>query len=572
MPPRNTDAEENARLRAERDSAHRELAAMRKDLHRLAMTIATQSDRLDQIVSMLRRREEQLKRSDAQVRKLRRKLGLDDPDPDPDSDAAAVPEPAPEAASEGASTPGKPGSSTTRTKASGEAGTDDTAADDAQDRSASSDEAEPVPPKGRPRSRGGRRPPPTHLTEIEERHDAGHCPHCLGRTLKRDVLVSRVYTVVPCHVRTRVIRRERVLCTDPDCNRPSVAPMPPMPCERALYDCAFLAWLVVMKFVLLVPLDRIRLHLGSQGVDLAEGTLVHLIARAAQLADAVDGEHMRQLKAGTWLAFDGTGLKALVVGQSKAWDAYLEVYTRDELTVFQFDLTKHADRLQERLNGFRGILLCDAETRNAAGFRGGEFANCNAHPRRALRDAEASQPWLAVQGARFIRALYAVEDEAEAQGLTGARLVAYRRRRSGRVLRRFRQWLEGVTARPLPPSDKVGKVARYYLKHFDDLTRFVGHAELPLDNNAAEREFQRHAKLRQASLFAGSVEGGHRWATLLGIVRTAQKCGLDVQAYLTWMFERRGTHRARFDMAPARLTPMAYREMLEKAKDKAAVA
>lgn len=87
-------------------------------------------------------------------------------------------------------------------------------------------------------------------------------------------------------------------------------------------------------------------------------------------------------------------------------------------------------------------------------------------------------------------------------------VFAYRKRRSARVLRRFRQWLKGVTARPLPPSDRVGKVARYYLKHFDDLTRFVDHAELPLDNNAAEREFQRHAKLRQASMFAGSVEGG----------------------------------------------------------------
>ena len=67
------------------------------------------------------------------------------------------------------------------------------------------------------------------------------------------------------------------------------APMPPMPCNRALYDCSFLAWLVTMKFALLVPLDRVRLHLKAQGIDLAMGTLVHLIARAATLADPVDG-------------------------------------------------------------------------------------------------------------------------------------------------------------------------------------------------------------------------------------------------------------------------------------------
>ena len=107
---------------------------------------------------------------------------------------------------------------------------------------------------------------------------------------------------------------------------------------------------------------------------------------------------------------------------------------------------------------------------------------------------------------------------------------------------------------------QVGATARFYLRHFADLTRFVDHAHIPLDNNQSEREFQRHAKLRFASLFAGSPEGGHRWATLFGVVRTAQKCGVDVLGYLTWMFERRGTHRARFGMSAAELTPMAYRD------------
>ena len=89
--------------------------------------------------------------------------------------------------------------------------------------------------------------------------------------LQRDLLVTRIYSVVESYVRVREIRRTRVVCTNPECHVASVAPMPPMPCERALYDCRFLAWLVVMKFGLLVPLDRIRTHLLTQGIDLAEG-------------------------------------------------------------------------------------------------------------------------------------------------------------------------------------------------------------------------------------------------------------------------------------------------------------
>ena len=181
---------------------------------------------------------------------------------------------------------------------------------------------------------------------------------------------------------------------------------------------------------------------------------------------------------------------------------------------------------------------------------------CNAHVVRKFEAAMATQP-RAGQGLRFLRALYAIESEADAAGLRGADRLAYRQRRSRRVLRRFRQWLEGLLARSLP----LAKIAKYRLKHWDALTRFVDHPTvLPLDNNAAEREFQRHATLRQACLFAGSPEGAHRWAVLLGVVRTAQTCGVDVQAYLTWLFERRGTHRKHYALPARDLTPMAYRD------------
>ncbi|MCP5068805.1 MAG: IS66 family transposase [bacterium] len=538
--------EEFARLRSERDLAFRELAALRSSMDELAQMVAGQNDRLDQIVSMLRRREAQLKRAEAEVRKLRRKLGLDDPDPEPVAESAPSEDAASDATDEEAA-------STAETEGSG-------SKDGAS--SSGSGEADPSGRKRkrkRKRSRGGRRPPPKHLPSDTEHHEVCACGRCGGRVFKRDVLVTYVYTAVESYLRRRRIERERVICADLDCGQPTTARMPPMPCERALYDCKFLAWLVVMKFVLLVPLDRIRLHLLSQGVDIAMGSLVHLIERASDLAAPIDGEHLKQLRAGAYFCFDGTGLKALVLGQDKAWDGYMEVFTRDELTVFQFSMTKHADRLQERMNEFAGILVCDAESRNAAGAPDATLSFCNAHAVRKMREAKKVQPCLAAQGGRFLKALYDLEDEADELGLTGARRVAFRQRRSRRVLHRFRQWLEAILTRGLPPSDLLRKTAKYYLNNWAGLTRFVDF-DIPIDNNASEREFQRHAKLRYASLFVGSEEGGHRWATLFGIVRTAQKYDLDVQAYLTWMFERRGSHRKEFAMSAMELTPAAYRD------------
>ena len=543
------------RLERDREAASRRADKLQASLDRMVDSLAKQGEQLTAIGKMLRRREEQLAKAERENRRLRRRLGLDDPDPEPD---AAVPETgADDAAEDDPSPDGSPSHpSDGETQAATDAGPVAEGDDDADGECSEADEGGERPE--RKKRTGGRREPPKHLPTDQEHHEVCACDRCGSEVRKRDVLEKAVYTVVRTYVRRREIRRERTECTNPDCGKPTTAPMPPMPCDRALYDCAFIAWVVTMKFAYLMPLDRIQAQLASQGVHIAMGTLVHLVQRATELANAVDGEHMKQLRAGKYVCFDGTGLKVLIRGQDKAWDGYLEVFTRDELTVFQFDLTKHADELRDRLSKVTAVLVTDAESRNKAGAPGAVFSHCNAHVVRKLREAAKAQPVLAKEGLAFLDALYDLEKEAKKRGLSGPELLAHRQRgRPG--LERFEKWLREVANGSLPPSDPVRKVANYYLRHWEGLTRFLEDPDLPIDNNQAEREFQRHAKLRLASLFAGSIEGAHRWAVLLGVVRTAQKHGLDVQAYLTWLFERRGTHRKVFGMPARELTPAAYK-------------
>jgi hypothetical protein len=87
---------------------------------------------------------------------------------------------------------------------------------------------------------------------------------------------------------------------------------------------------------------------------------------------------------------------------------------------------------------------------------------------------------------------------------------------------------------------------------------------VPIDTYCSERAPKDQACLRLNSLFAGSMECGHRWAVLLGVVSTARRLGLDLEAYLTWMFERRGTRKNDFGLTAAQLTPAAYKRMLDE--------
>lgn len=81
----------------------------------------------------------------------------------------------------------------------------------------------------------------------------------------------------------------------------------------------------------------------------------------------------------------------------------------------------------------------------------------------------------------------------------------------------------------------------------------------PGDNSPTEREFQNVAKLRLNMLFAGSTEGAHRACVLLGIIATCRAIGVPVQAYLTWAFERLGTHRDIYGLPIDQVTPAAFK-------------
>lgn len=188
-------------------------------------------------------------------------------------------------------------------------------------------------------------------------------------------------------------------------------------------------------------------------------------------------------------------------------------------------------------------------------------AGCNAHGRGKFRDAEDTQPVLAVEGGAFLGAIYGEEEKAQNLGLVGDALREHRQRCIRPIVHDFKRWLDAVQP-TLLPSEPLAAAIRYYKNHSDALFRFVDDPEVPIDNSPTEREFQNVAKLRLNMLFAGSTEGAHRACTLLGIVATCRALSVPVQAYLSWAFERLGTHRDVFALPLEAMTPAAFKKTL----------
>jgi len=408
----------------------------------------------------------------------------------------------------------------------------------------------------------GRKPLPKHLEAEEHELRPDSCAACGGHALDvADVLDEEKLHVVKEHQRRRVVRRYTCRCRA--CGERTTLRSLPAPYERSKVTCDWLAWFVYQKFWLLTPLDRIRRDLAERGIPLAMSTLVSFIERAADLLSGIDGLHWKHLLASSWMATDGTGIKVIVPKLPAAHNGYLELYRNDELAVFQYEPTKDGDVVAAKLRPFCGTLTADAEHRFNDVFASGRVieAGCNAHGRRKFRDAEATQPVLAVEGGAFIGAIYGEEEKAQKLGLRSSALRKYRQKHIRPIARDFERWMEAVKP-TLLPSEPLAAAIAYYQNHRAALFRFIDHPLVPIDNSPTEREFQNVAKLRLNMLFAGSTEGAHRACVLLGIIATCRALRVPAQAYLAWAFERLGTHRDFFELPLEMLTPAAFKKTL----------
>ena len=78
----------------------------------------------------------------------------------------------------------------------------------------------------------------------------------------------------------------------------------------------------------------------------------------------------------------------------------------------------------------------------------------------------------------------------------------------------------------------AGRAVNYLMKNRRALRVFLTDAEVPIDNNASERDM-RPVMWRSNYLFFQHKESGERRATLYTLVKSAEKNGLNPTAYLS---------------------------------------
>jgi len=226
---------------------------------------------------------------------------------------------------------------------------------------------------------------------------------------------------------------------------------------------------------------------------------------------------------------------------AKMW-AYRGVNVK--LNLFDFTVSRHRDGPELFFADFAGTILGDCwhgfGAIAAASAGNIVRAACNAHARRKFENA-TDYPADRKRWMDWFWLLYDLESEAKEQALTGAALVAFRHAREQPVWDLMRQELDSIDTRTeqvVLPKSELRKALNYVRNHWQELTRYLDDAQLPLDNNDCEQLMREVSIGRKNWLFAGSLAGGERNAGFLSLVSSAHRNNIDVWAYVNDVLRR----------------------------------
>jgi transposase len=407
----------------------------------------------------------------------------------------------------------------------------------------------------RPGSAGHGRRRYGHLDAEEQVHDVPgdqrRCPRC-GR--EYECFGEDVSEQVSWRVRVwRVVHRRRKYRRCCRCPVPAVltGPGPAKPAAKGLFTTEFCVNLLVAKYALGLPVNRVIAMLSFSGLEVAPGTLAGVARRLDALLAPLAAAIAARNAAAPHAHVDETSWRVFGEPAENGGDRWwLWVFSGPDTVVYQIAPSRSLKVLHDhygaaggQLPDGRGPLVISSDFysvyRSFSEIDGVTALWCWSHIRRRfIRAGDANRKalgaWADAWTARFA-VLYAAHARlAAAPAGTGA----HARAEAG-----FTAALEDIDAhrriqgaRPDLLHPAAAKALATLDREWDGLARHRDFPDLPLDNNTAERAIRTPVVGRKNYNGSGadwSAElAGHAW-TILG---TAKMAGHNPRAYLdAWL-------------------------------------
>ena len=165
------------------------------------------------------------------------------------------------------------------------------------------------------------------------------------------------------------------------------------------------------------------------------------------------------------------------------------------------------------------------------------LCGCLVHAKRKFHKALIVSPdnEIAKTGEKYLCKLFALEHDADKQGISLEERYVLRQTKSKSVIDEFYNWINSVKDKILPQSC-VGKAITYAINQKEALCSFLLDARIQLSNNLAEQSVKPFVIGRKNWLFSNTVNGATSSTIIYSTIQTAIAHDLIPEKYLTYVF------------------------------------
>ena len=397
-----------------------------------------------------------------------------------------------------------------------------------------------------PGSKGHGRRDYSHLPQIEEMHELPKneqvCPCCgLGFEELTRTEDSKVVEIINVKAYQRVIHRKyyRRVCQCKDGGaKLQLAPGGDKLYPKATLGVNIWAHLLVVKYDVYLPLNRILNQLSSNGLDLSAGTVTDGMQKLVDLfIPAYNGIIKRSLADNHWHA-DETRWKVFEEIEGKKnnrW--YMWIFHNAETVVYKICPSRSSQVLIEHFGEEHpgGTLNVDRYSAYKAIAKAGLFilAFCWAHVRRDFLEYAKGYPHNETWALNWIDAiakLYYINNQRIQFKPKSKTFRSHTQSLKHQIETMEHLRNEQLNDEQLPISAK--KILKSLQNHWDGLTVFVNEPSIPMDNNLAERGLRGPILGRNGYYGSGAVWSSVLSAMMFSIFKTLHLAELNCHTWL----------------------------------------
>lgn len=326
--------------------------------------------------------------------------------------------------------------------------------------------------------------------------------------------------------------------------------------EDVKYTSSLIAMLMINKYFMSVPLYRQESLQDYLGVPLPASTQWELMAAQEDVLKALYHAFEYDAAQGKGIAIDDTKARILeqmsknkkaekrsdkagcyTTGIISAHDDHMTyVFVTDNQTA-----GKSAAPFLRLRNPELPVpyLMCDALTANIPEDISRDLyilCYCLVHARRQFYELPDGYDDLSEEVMRMIGKIY--DHENQAKGMLAEDRLAYHQQYSAPVMDELRAYLL-AQEKEFEPNGVAGGAIQYILNRWTELTQFLRHAHVPLDNNLTERALKLIIQVRKSCMFYKTLKSAKTASYIQTALYSAAQNKINPYEYIKAVLDNR---------------------------------